>query len=50
MAEENRFAKLPERVKPEDMVTTQAVDPAFDGTPEVDLERHWAAQEQGRLG
>ena len=45
MAEENRWAKLPERVKPEDMVTTQPVDPGLDGTPEeADLERYWAAQ------
>ncbi|MEV6874321.1 hypothetical protein [Amycolatopsis sp. NPDC051128] len=43
MAEENRWAKLPERVKPEDMVTTQPVEPDFDGTPEADLERYWAA-------
>ena len=44
MAEENRWAKLPERVKPEDMVTTQPVDPAHDGTPEeADLDRYWSA-------
>jgi len=45
MTEENRFAKLPERVKPEDMVTTQPVEPGFDGTPEdADLDRYWSAQ------
>lgn len=46
MTEQGRWEKLPERVLPEEMVTTQAVEPGADSTPEADLERYWTAQEQ----
>ncbi|MFE0024255.1 hypothetical protein [Amycolatopsis sp. NPDC059021] len=41
------WAKLPEPVRLEDIITTKAVEPGQDSTPDVDLERYWAAQEQG---
>jgi hypothetical protein len=47
MSEPKRWESLPERVLPEDMVFTQAVDPGADSTPDVDFERYWAAREQG---
>ncbi len=44
MSDERRFDELPERIRFEDMTTTQPVEPAADGTPEdADLERYWAA-------
>ncbi|AGM09139.1 hypothetical protein AORI_6556 [Amycolatopsis keratiniphila] len=45
----NRWSHLPEPVSLEDTITMKAIDPGKDGTPDVDLERYWAAQEQGRL-
>ncbi|RSM62881.1 hypothetical protein DL990_20415 [Amycolatopsis sp. WAC 01416] len=43
----NRWSHLPESVSLEDTITMKAIDPGKDGTPEVDLERYWAAREQG---
>ena len=43
----NRWSHLPEHVSLEDTITMKAVDPGKDGTPDVDLTRHWAAREQG---
>ncbi|OXM43183.1 hypothetical protein CFP75_39395 [Amycolatopsis alba DSM 44262] len=43
----NRWSHLPESVSLEDTITMKAIDPGKDGTPDVDLERYWAAQEQG---
>ncbi|GAA4532993.1 hypothetical protein GCM10023192_25860 [Amycolatopsis samaneae] len=41
------WSKLPEPVRLEDIITTKPVEPGLDSTPDVDLERYWAAQEQG---
>ncbi len=43
----NRWSQLPEPVSLEDTITMKAIDPGQEGTPEVDLERYWAAREQG---
>ncbi|MER6667287.1 MULTISPECIES: hypothetical protein [Amycolatopsis] len=43
----NRWSHLPESVSLEDTITMKAIDPGKDGTPDVDLERYWAAREQG---
>ncbi|HKN53661.1 MAG TPA: hypothetical protein VJX66_14250 [Amycolatopsis sp.] len=45
-----KWAKLPERIRPEEMTTARAVEPAADSTPEVDLVQYWSAREQSRLG
>jgi hypothetical protein len=43
----NRWSNLPEHVSLEDTITMKAIDPGQDSTPDADLERYWAAREQG---
>ncbi|WP_158893057.1 hypothetical protein [Amycolatopsis anabasis] len=42
-----RWQALPERIRPEQLVTTQDVDPGQDHKLEIDYERWWATQDGG---
>ncbi|MDX6742217.1 hypothetical protein [Actinocorallia sp. A-T 12471] len=48
MSDEARFSRLPDRVRPEDMVASQAVQEHAELTPDqVELDRQWAGRWYG---